>query len=69
MTITDYGKMVFIDLRDGLVVCQPKSFTMATREDRDELLDLLLKGEYRVISVAIPTSTLINYKGAKGEKE
>ena len=55
--LQDYGKHVFTDRRDRRWVVQPKSFSQATQRDEKEVLDLLLSGEYVLVTMAIPKGT------------
>ena len=55
--LQEYGKHVFTDRKGKCWVVQPKSFTSATHRDEKELLNLLLSGEYELITMAIPKGT------------
>jgi len=55
--LQDYGKHVFTDNKGKRWVVQTKSFSRATQRDEKELLDLLLSGEYELITMAVPKHT------------
>ncbi len=58
MSITEYGKMLFKGKNNKLKLIQPKSYTDATKAEQAEVLELLMKGEYVMVQVAMPISTI-----------
>lgn len=58
--------MAFQDADGRLRVIQPKSFTLASRQEEKQLQDLLFTGEYVLTVIAMPVGTK-EMKRAKGE--
>jgi len=57
MSIKTYNK-VFIGNKESSAVAQLKTWTFPTRQEKDEILGLILSGDYITVHCIVPRSVL-----------